>query len=116
MRTIIALAMILTASVAPAQERPATVAGAGVFTCAQFAQYYKQDSDNEGVYFTWAQGFMSGLNFAIFIRGGLYKDLAALSNEQQQTDIRNYCDQHPLVQYREAVLNLYDSLPMRKGN
>ena len=53
MRTIIALAMLLTASVANAQQ---VQTGAGIGTCGQFAQDYQQGgSQAEKIYFAWAQ-------------------------------------------------------------
>jgi hypothetical protein len=70
MRTIIALAMILTAGVANGQQDrppPGTVpvlnpGGFGNKTCAQYSEDTRQG--NSGMYLVWAQGYMSGHNSA----------------------------------------------------
>jgi hypothetical protein len=39
--------------------------GVGVYTCSQFANIYKSDSNfAEDLFFNWAQGYMSGWNAA----------------------------------------------------
>jgi hypothetical protein len=110
MRTIIALAMILTATVANAQQQM-VLRGFGASSCSEFAQAYREDPTTvEGLYFTWAQGYMSGANVA----GRVLRDLAGRSLENQEAHIRSYCDNHPLSSYAEAVLSLYGTLPTIK--
>jgi hypothetical protein len=114
MRAIIALAMILTAGVANAQPPKAAMGlsamGFGTSTCAMFNNSYR---GLEETYFVWAQGFMSGMNFALSIdpTGGRYADLSAKSISEQKTYIRLYCHNHPSDAYLQAVLNLYSELP-----
>ena len=40
------------------------IGGGGAFTCSEFGKEYKEDPESEHMFFTWAQGFMSGLNAA----------------------------------------------------
>ncbi len=106
-QTIIALAMVLTASVANAQEEFDTE-GVGVKTCGEFAlQYRSSPTDTELFYFNWAQGYMSGLNAMRTSR----KVLNSISFREKLTRVRSYCSNHPFAQYFEAVTDLYNSMP-----
>jgi hypothetical protein len=72
----------------------------------------------EEIYFTWAQGFMSGLNMASAVQNGVDRDLGGTAADMsaQKIHIRSFCDSHPLVQYGLAVLDLYNSLPPKREN
>jgi hypothetical protein len=88
--------------------------GWGAFTCAQFANMYRDDPKfTEEHFFNWAQGFMSGLNFAT-IGQGISMNLGSISTEQQQRAIRAYCNEHPLGNYLDAVLDLYNRFSLNK--
>ncbi len=121
MRTIIiALAMVMAASVANAQERTQhVVMGFGVSTtCGAFAaQYRTAPEEAESRYFTWAQAFMSGLNMRFDLDKNVTsssRDLNAWSLEEEKEHIRIYCNDHLLESYILAVLDLYSSLPTIK--
>src|SRR5687768_5009634 len=87
--------------------------GAGVSTCGTFASHYKSSPEfYENYYFTWAQGFMSGLNAHFGNVTSEVRDLNAKSTEDQARAIRDYCDKHPLQIYIEAVRANYFSLPV----
>src|SRR6516162_596709 len=111
MRTIITHCMILTAGVANAQRHQSS--GVGARSCAQFAEDYRQSPGvTEQVYFSWAQGFMSGMNFALSSDDKLtYRDLNSSPAETQKAFIRKYCNDLPLGYFADAVLNLFNSLP-----
>ena len=85
--------------------------GLGAATCSQFASDYRRAPKTvETAYFGWAQGFLSGHNFAVLAHAkdsGVAPDLKSLSIEEQQAFIRQYCDSHPLGNYMDAVLDLY---------
>jgi hypothetical protein len=110
MRTVIALAMILTASAANAQKYKGWGIGYGAATCRQFAQDYRLSVDEEKIYFSWAQGFMTATNLGN--TNGTYRDLSAWSVDDQSAFIRSYCNSHPLSNYGEAVFALLFSLPV----
>jgi hypothetical protein len=91
-----------------AQEEKATVVGAGWASCAEFGQQYQQDPDStEGLVFSWAQGYMTGLNDSISAR----KNLRGWRLEQQKQHIRAFCDKRPLASVREAAKDLFAKLP-----
>jgi hypothetical protein len=122
MRTIIiALAILLAASVATAQRRePMLSMGLGTATCGKFAEDYSSAKLAEAIYFTWAQGYMTARNNAeVFgqLEKGTdktsvqFRDLNALSTQLEWARVRSYCNEHPLANYQEAVDILYASLP-----
>jgi hypothetical protein len=93
--------------------------GVGMHSCAEFAKLYASNpSMAEDIYFTWAQGFMSGLNMASAVQNGVDRNLGGTSADMsaQKVRIRSFCDSHPLAQYGLAVIDLYNSLPPKKEN
>ena len=89
------------------------IIGVGSNTCAQFAQDYKTYSETaESGYFGWAQGFMSGFNGSLLLTKQPTRNLGSTSLMEQQIRIRFYCDQHPLNTYMQAVLDVFNSLPL----
>jgi len=84
--------------------------GVGTTSCGQFAKLYQDDPRVwEDHYFDWAQGFMSGMNWASLTQSGRTRDLGAMPVESQQLALRNYCDKHPLGYFVDAVMTLFQS-------
>jgi len=72
---------------------------------------YQQDPQStDEIVFTWAQGYMTGMNAAAFFTR---KNLRGWSLEQQKQHIRAFCDQRPLANVRDAVSDLFNNLPNR---
>lgn len=112
MRLAVIAASVYIAALASAHAEYAAFSGVGVTSCTEFAQHYKlTPKAADFVYFSWAQGFMSGYNASLLAKGGTGKDLDAESNSDEEVHIRDFCDQHPLVPFVRAVLDLYLSLP-----
>ena len=93
------------------------LAGPGAFTCGKFASdYLKNPVMTEGVFFTWAQGYMSALNVISSTEGirgmKFYTDLGDTINFQK-AKISAYCKEHPLSDYSDAVMDLMGSLPVK---
>ena len=90
------------------------IMGPGSVTCGKFAADYRQNPDQvDNLFFTWAQGFMSGFN--ITETTGSYRDMTAVPIDAQKKFILNYCDQHPSLEYAKAVMELYHyKLPLKK--
>jgi hypothetical protein len=104
--------IFLMVSIAGASAQRVAGSGAGTFTCGQFAKEYKDHPDIvEGVYFGWAQGFMSGFNSSLITSKQPWYNIASKSVDEQQSYIRAYCDKHPLATYVQAVFSLLSSLP-----
>ncbi|MGY0574038.1 hypothetical protein ACTGJ9_025660 [Bradyrhizobium sp. RDM12] len=86
------------------------VQGLGATSCAEFAKMYQSDPKNMELYFfTWAQGYMSGLNMGLLANKQEAKELGAETNDQALA-LRTYCADNPLKTYMDAVLNLWKTL------
>jgi len=84
--------------------------GVGAKTCGIFASNYLINPKlADDLYHSWAQGFMSGLNYAKATGDG--RDLSAMPTEEQMARIKKYCNTRPLADYVDAVMDLYQSLP-----
>jgi len=70
----------------------------------------------ESLYFTWAQGFMSGLNLTFVANLHKFHDLGSTPMAEQKSQLREYCDEHPLSPYSSAVINIYKTFPIRPDN
>jgi hypothetical protein len=103
----ILLLSILT-SAAWAEET--SIQGIGVASCAQITKLYRADQHTEVWFFSWAQGFMSGINLSEIERTGRSRDLSDYS--RQETYLRSFCDAYPLLPYARAVVSLFYTLPM----
>src|SRR6516165_8207555 len=112
MKALIALtAMGLIVTIAQTEPRKTfALIGYGASTCAQFANLFKLDQGFEDIYFSWAEGYLSGWNDAQLKTTKSFRDLSSLSTNEQQAFLRSYCDQHPLSGYLEAVWTLRDRL------
>jgi hypothetical protein len=132
MRTILitASAALALAAATTAHAEPASNMGPGMMTCADFNQLYKAATlvrelnadpvapravkDLEDYYFSWAQGFMSGLNDAFEGSISRYRDLRSVSLAQQKQSLRAFCLQNPASKYRDginALLNVMTIVP-----
>ena len=86
------------------------IVGAGTRSCAQFAEdYRKYPAVVDGLYGSWAQGFITGMNFGLFTQNVGPKEPPP-SNEIDAT-LRSQCDQHPLKAYWQVVSDYFFALP-----
>ena len=109
----IGLFLLIAPDAAMAQKKYATF-GAGAATCAIFANHYKTEPMIETLsYFSWAQGYMTALNMTFVANN---KETVDLRDYDSQTrHIRQYCDQHPLKDYSDAVLDLFEAMAKKQG-
>lgn len=90
--------------------------GLGVHSCAEFAKSYAANPVvTEDLYFTWAQGFMSGLNLSLVSNTGSFRYIDGNDMASHKLRIRSFCATHPLAPYVGAVMDLLNSLPPRKA-
>ena len=104
---------VLLARVAEAAELGQSI-GVGEDLCGQFSKAYAANpARTEDIYWSWAMGMMSGLNFASVANSNVLRDLTG-DQDIFRRATRSYCDRHPLTTYSGAVLDLYVSLPLKK--
>jgi hypothetical protein len=96
------------------------MSGVGTQTCAKFASDYRSSADfTENLYYTWAQGYMAGLNMGVRIMNANAKeksgrDVTGLTLAAQKAFLRDYCNQHPLADYYQGVIQLFGKLPWKR--
>jgi hypothetical protein len=106
------LMVSIHASAASAKEAVAT--GLGSYTCSQYAQMYRNDPQHTDIAFgSWAQGFMSGLNWSLMDQK-MYRNLGEETADDAFFAFRQYCDAHPLATFVQAVLDHYSKLPLKR--
>lgn len=111
----VALVVVLASTLSTKVVADDTVLfGAGATTCAQYADYFRQ-AQNDDLLYSWAQGYMSAINTGMDFVGAKGTALNRWSTDRQRQFLRNYCDQHPLVAYFQAVEALLDSMRGDQG-
>jgi hypothetical protein len=81
-------------------------------SCSQYAQEVRSHGENmRAFFFSWAEGFMSGLN----TRLGSPTNLGAMETNAQNAFIDQYCNQRSLSSYSDAVMSLYDTMRAQQG-
>ncbi len=112
MKWAFSCAILMVLATLPARAiDTAMLRGKGATTCALFDQDYKKNVAIEAEYYTWAQGYMSGLNAIAHAVLHPTKDLAASSYQTQEAAIRDYCATNPLDDYTTAVTHIWTSFP-----
>jgi hypothetical protein len=115
MRVVLPIAIVLVATIGAAmaqQKNVLPVMGAGNASCARFASDYRKNSETiEELYFSWAQGMMSGINLGLLALNRPIRDLNAWRVDDEEAHIRQFCDHRPLSSYSDAVNSLFRALP-----
>jgi hypothetical protein len=90
------------------------MSGVGVVSCGKIAEDYRKDATYTHTFtMNWAQGYMSGANAVAIGSYGKYRDLQAMTVDEQQQSLRDYCDKHPVATFSKAVIDLYNKLPAK---
>jgi hypothetical protein len=109
-------ALFLAVLLAPCTGFAYPVHGVGSASCAEFARMYQGDPDNaELIFFSWAQGFMSGLNMAAMASQKPTRELAGVTVDQKRA-LRAYCANNPLKNYMDGVIEFYGKLHFSASN
>jgi hypothetical protein len=87
--------------------------GSGTIACAEVTDAIQQHPEDENLLFSWAQGFMSGLNTDLLEHGET--DLNGLPLEAQKQFVKSYCKERPRSPYFEAVFKLFDKMRHDQG-
>ena len=113
MRLLLAVCFAIAMNaVACAQEQTAAGRGAGVASCAQYAEAYRSAPDETDNFFlSWALGYMSGINFS---KKEVFVDLNAKTLDEMKSYLRQYCEAHPLADYGDGVRDLLNTLSVHQ--
>jgi len=85
--------------------------GEGTATCGDFNKDIAEGGPVEQRYFTWARGFMTGMDLIQTNDSGQSANLFSESEREQAQKIRRACAQNPDTLYLVAVLALFHTLP-----
>ena len=77
-------------------------------SCAEFAKMYQSDPEHETMFYTWAQGFWSSMNFAA---NATKKPMRELGGDEHRRALRAFCANNPLKDYLDGILETYFQLP-----
>lgn len=88
------------------------IVGTGTASCAQFIEAVSVRPVEEREYFSWAQGYMSGilLSAPAGVDEGLSLTPAALPIRAQLSFVKAFCEQFPSASYSDSVETLYRAL------
>jgi hypothetical protein len=105
------VAVTLLGIVTDAHAEAINSVGAGLTSCETFAKKYKANRKfTDEFYFTWAEGFLTGLNAGT--DAVKRRDLAGVNILAQMDYVRDFCDANPSKDYSDAVLKLWSELPL----
>jgi len=107
--TAIVAGMLMTTGIVASEKMYAV--GVGVLSCGKIVANIKDDQSIALFSFSWAQGYLSGLNANHGEADGT--DLS--DYEAHKLWIENYCEENPLDLYAQAALNLWHELRDRQG-
>jgi hypothetical protein len=102
--------MALASAVPASSAERAAGQGVGTYTCGEAAQAIRRDRQLDLLYFSWAQGWMTGWNLAQMNANQPTADLNSRSLADQRDFLRAYCALHPSGLYMDAVRQLYLSI------
>jgi hypothetical protein len=89
--------------------------GVGVSPCSEFTRV-REKPEFEALFFTWAQGFLTGWNMGAPDDSGFSVDMSGLSRDEQKQFIRDYCEANPTNRYLQGVTALMSRLRTAKKN
>ena len=103
---LLASGLLAFTGVACADDDPVTMRGLGITSCTQYLAVRKEQgvTPNKAGYNQWAQGFMTGLNVALYMKFQRYADLPDPDSMNQW--LSTYCSANPLKPFHEAVSDL----------
>ncbi|HEY2070659.1 MAG TPA: hypothetical protein VGG48_13970 [Rhizomicrobium sp.] len=112
MKVICVAAGFLLSCAASASGASYAEMGYGSHGCTQFLSDVASPSTvTETIYFSWAQGYMSALNYSLLARNESTRNLNAEPVAAQEKFVRDYCGAHPDEGYDAAVAGLFTSFP-----
>ena len=110
MKQILIAVGLASISLVAHAETPYGLMGYGALPCSYYSD---AQAEVKGEFFTWAQGYMSGVNaVSVIIEKSLvFKNLRGRSVEEEKRLIGYWCGTHPASDFADAALQLYRALP-----
>jgi hypothetical protein len=116
MAVVISSTLFCTAASA-ASSGEQSWAGPGMVSCAEYAKAVRlapKGDEMRSFFFSWAQGFISGVNTLPMLLGK-GTNLTASTTDAKLAFIEQFCEQRPMAAYVQAVIVLYDTMRQGQG-
>src|SRR5262245_56544161 len=111
LRTSSFVLLLLALALRVLAEGSKVVLGVAVSSWGRFMNSYRKNpARTEILYFSWAQGFMSSINFNRKMQNGTPIDFGVSPSAAQLSWIRSYCQKNPLKTYLRAATELFLAL------
>ena len=95
MRLLMAFCFVVALGGNACAEQFVETRGFGDVPCATYAEVYRKYQDEiDSKYFSWAFGFISGINV---MQESFFVDLGAKTEDEMKRYLRQYCNAHPLA-------------------
>jgi hypothetical protein len=112
MRLLLAICFTVALGGIACAEEHSTTRGAGVYTCAKYADKLQIGPDEaDATFFPWAMAYIGDVNSK---SAGAFFDLKGMSTAEMKRYLRVYCGAYPSADYSDAVEALMKSLPSVK--
>lgn len=113
-RILVVAAPLIAANQAQSKEDVQVLSGAGAMSCGKYVAL-SADKGLADIFKTWAQGFLSGLNFAEHGHNG--NRWRVLSNADTiKLYLDKYCKENPMGHPYEGLLQMFTELRYTKSN
>lgn len=106
----ILLALVVALSTYPANAHETVwITGLGANSCASFVEVSNRKPEVQLAFYSWAQGYMSGVNEMRVLVGADVARVAptVFDGEAQIVWLLEYCEAHPERSYLHAVFELF---------
>jgi hypothetical protein len=92
-----------------------TAEGAGFASCSDFEKAYKAAPDQTTNFFSWTQGYLSGMDQTLEAEGKQTTNLAICDAAKQDQFVRSFCASYPNRVYGDAATALFLELRREQG-
>ncbi len=113
MRYLVAIAAGMLMATHTVVEAQKVIVGTGALSCGKFIA--EDDWSTRASFFTWAQGYLSGLNVKYFLDVSAPGSTDLQDTDGQKVWLLNYCRENPLDLYFGAVNYLWAALREQQG-
>ena len=112
---LVPLAFSLVIGIATAGEETVVIIGTGSGTCASFLEDIATRPQSQGEYFSWAQGYMSGLLIRAPVGETVDLNPPVLPLAKQVIFLHMFCTQNSDARFADGVEFLYKLLRQPRG-
>jgi hypothetical protein len=81
--------------------------GIGVTRCSEFNESLKKTAETGAMFFSWAEGFLTGWNMGLPSTSREHAELSSIARDDQMAFLRRWCEENPTKRYMEGVTMLF---------